>query len=74
MKARKLLRQIERRLELQARRDLAFIRLAERVFPPTTEQEAFRVFLPDKPESGYVRLLRAIAALDADAPATRKPQ
>lgn len=74
MKARKLLRQIERRLELQARRDLALIRLAERVFPTTTERDAFRAFLPDKPEDPYVRLLRAIAALDPDAPATRKPQ
>ena len=59
---------------MQARRDLALIRLAERVFPPTTEQEAIRVFLPEKPESGYVRLLRVLAETDPDAPRKRKPQ
>ena len=72
MRAEKMLRRIERRIELEMRRaairDLVLIRMADKVFPATTEKDVIRVFLPNKPDEPIVRLLKAIIAQD------RKPK
>lgn len=64
MRAEKMLQRIERRIELEMRRaairDLVLVRMADKVFPPTTEKDVIRVFLPNKPDEPIVRLLKAV--------------